>query len=127
MEDLNTETFSGIKKGLSEISLAIKQLPITLKDCHQVEADFGKIIKMAEIFEHPISLVFHAGKNLVVNGVDIFMKTKESITDYENKDFYNFGKFMAEAIDEIFLMKPATKNLNDAKAYDFLNGFFAGY
>jgi hypothetical protein len=43
-----------------------------IKDCEGVTADWTKLEKMAEIFASPTSFAYHVGKDLIVNGVQIF-------------------------------------------------------
>lgn len=81
-------------------------MPALLKDCKQVETDFEKIMKMAEVFAHPLSLIYHVGKNLLINGVDIIKKTTEAVLSYKEDDYYDFGKYIAETMDEVFLSNP---------------------
>ena len=113
VEDIEKKTFSSVKLALHEISDAVHRFPIILKDCSIVEEDYKKILEMIKIFEHPFSLVYHVGKNLVVNGIDIFRKTHEAIEDFENHDYFDFGYYLAEAIEEIFLRSPIIKDSSD--------------
>lgn len=72
--DFEKETFDGVKAGLLEIGNTVKLIPGAVKDCKSVETDLSNIVKMAEIFASPLSLIYHVGKNLIVNGIDIFKK-----------------------------------------------------
>jgi hypothetical protein len=49
-------------------------MPSMLKDCTSVQNDIQILAKMAEIFSHPLSLIWQVGKSLIVNGSDIFDK-----------------------------------------------------
>ena len=82
--NLQKGTFDGIKTGLNEIGLAVKTFPTMLKDCASVKQDLALLAKMAEIFSHPLSLIWQVGKSLVVNGSDIFAKISDAITAYKN-------------------------------------------
>lgn len=83
MKDLESLTFEGVRKGLQEAGAAIRMIPEAVKDCEVIESDISALVKMAEIFEHPLSLIYHAGKSLIVNGADIFQKVHEGITAYK--------------------------------------------
>ncbi len=82
---------------------------------------------MCEIFAHPLRLVYRIGKNLIVNGVDIFAKIAKGLFCYEKADFFNFGKYIGEAMDEVLLTtKPMTKSQKDTGAYEIMVGFLNG-
>ncbi len=90
--NLEKATFDGIKTGLNEIGQAVKAMPNMLKDCSSVKNDLSILAKMAEIFSHPLSLIWQVGKSLVVNGSDIFDKISKAITAYKNGEYFEFGK-----------------------------------
>ena len=73
------------------------------KDCAGIKADITNLEQMAKIFLHPLSLIYHVGKNLIVNGVDIFHKMQSAISSKRQGDYFNYGKFVGEALAEIFL------------------------
>lgn len=81
---------------------------------------------MAEVFEHPLSVIYDIGKALVVNGFDIFGKLNSAIISYKEGDYFTFGKFIGEALDEVFWKNPEIKKPLDEKAYEFLHGYFVG-
>ena len=72
INDLETETFEGVRNGLEELGKAIKLIPNLIASCKESEIDFTKLIQAAEIFGHPRELVYKATKNLVINGVEIY-------------------------------------------------------
>lgn len=80
---------------------------------------------MAEVFTHPLTLIYHVGKNLILNGVDIFEKIGQALIAYGAQDYFTFGKFVGEAMEEIFLKAPYPKATNDLKAYQFFDGFYS--
>jgi hypothetical protein len=65
---------------------------------------------MAEIFSSPLTLIYTVGKNLVVNGVDIFEEILQSINYYHTKEYFNFGKEIGMALSETFLKGTHTKS-----------------
>jgi len=78
---------------------------------------------MANIFLHPFTLFFKIGKNLIVNGAEIFLKITEAILADKSGDYFTFGKLVGEALNDIIIKSPAIKNIKDERAYDFLAGF----
>jgi len=43
-----------------------------VQDCKKAEVDFSKLLKAAEIFLHPFELIFRIGKNLIVDGIEVY-------------------------------------------------------
>ena len=62
----------------------VGEVPTLLQDCHNLTADLSKLIQMAEIFKHPLTLVVQVGKNLIVNGEEIYNQITLSQTAYNN-------------------------------------------
>lgn len=110
IDDLNKKTFKSMKRGLMELSTTIKLIPQMVHDCKQVGVDLSKIARMAEIFAHPFKLIYKVGKNLIINGVDIFSKIMKALLCYERGDFFHFGMYIGEAMEEVLLSaKPMIK------------------
>jgi hypothetical protein len=65
---------------------------------------------MAEVFEHPLSLLFQVGKSLIVNGADIFQKVKDSVTAYKSAKYFEFGENLGMALDIVFLKSSSSSN-----------------
>jgi hypothetical protein len=61
-----------MRQGLKSIAAVIREIPVISKDCKDVTGDLGQLLRMAEILEHPLALMYRVGKNFLVNGVDIF-------------------------------------------------------
>jgi len=94
--NLEKATFDGIKTGLNEIGSAVKLMPSMLKDCTSVKNDLEILAKMAEIFSHPLSLIWQVGKSLIVNGSDIFDKISQAITAYKTANSSSLARTLAK-------------------------------
>jgi hypothetical protein len=126
--NLQKGTFDGIKTGLNEIGQAVKTFPNMLKDCASMKNDLSILAKMAEIFTHPLSLIWQVGKSLIVNGSDIFSKISDAITADKKVKYFEFGKNVGLALSEVFFKTSESNGITlkrsiDEKAYDFLYGF----
>jgi len=108
-----------------EVGQAVKLIPTAVNDCKAITQDLSKLAKMAEVFAHPLSLIYHVGKNLILNGVDIFKKIANALIAYGAKDYYTFGMYVGEAMDTVFLKAPYPKKAIDTEAYEFFDGFYA--
>jgi hypothetical protein len=58
-------------------------IPGLVRDCTDIKDDLSVLVHMASIFEHPLSLIYHVGKALIVNGSDIFAKIQAAIEAYK--------------------------------------------
>ena len=61
---------------------------------------------MAKVFEHPFTLIYDMSKSLIVNGVDIYHKIDDALAAYKRSDYFNFGRYIGEAMDEVFFHNP---------------------
>jgi|LauGreDrversion4_2_1035121.scaffolds.fasta_scaffold564701_1 hypothetical protein len=68
---------------------------------------------MAEIIGHPLALMFRIGKNFLINGVDIFKKFSLAMQARSAQNFFDSGRFIGEAFQEVVLKSPAIKKLRD--------------
>lgn len=116
--DFKKETFDGVKDGLGEMGKAVHFVPDLLKNCQKVQADLTRLYQVADVFKHPMTLMYTIGKNLVVNGVDIFTKMASAMDYFNKQDYYNFGKQVGEALAELVLKTATlTKNEDDDNAF----------
>lgn len=76
-----------------------------MTDCSQIKADWKKLEAMAEIFSSPQSFAYHVGKDLLVNGVDIFHEIQDAVDSYKNQDWTKFGIDIGEAAAKTILGK----------------------
>lgn len=74
-----------------------------MSDCSHLKADWEKLAKMASIFESPTSFAYHVGKDLMINGKDIFAEVEDSITQYSSGNWEKFGEDIGEAAAKTIL------------------------
>jgi hypothetical protein len=110
--DFEKKNTTGILAGIKKIGEAIKLIPSTVTSCKAVPADLKKLEEMASVFTSPISLVYHVGKNLIVNGKDIYNDIDDAITQYKALSYKNFGEDIGEALASVFLQ---TEKINNIK------------
>ena len=66
-----------------------------------MEGDVLRLVEMAETFTNPFTLSIDIGKNLFVNGVDIFKNILSAVQAFENDNYYSFGLYIGEALVEV--------------------------
>lgn len=74
-----------------------------MKDCASLKADWAKLEKMASIFSSPTAFAYHVGKDLMINGVDIFHEIEDAIQQYADKNWEKFGEDVGEAAAKTIL------------------------
>ena len=126
IKDFEQETFESMRQGLIEMSDVIRVIPGIVSDCKTIGKDLSNLETMAEIIAHPISLIFRVGKNFLINGVDILKKYNLSWNAFKARNYFDFGRYLGEALDEVILKSPAKKKLRDEQAYEFLCGYMDG-
>eukprot|EP00347_Sterkiella_histriomuscorum_P020855 403336209 len=119
-------SFSGIKEGLHEISETVKKVPNAIKDCKDAaQIDFTEIFSMIEIFSHPLQLIYNIGKNLYMNGIDIYHNIQDGVAAYKTQDYQGFGLHIGNAMEEIFKHAPFSQPSDQNGMYSqFYKGFF---
>ena len=58
---------------------------------------------MAAIFESPYTLAYHIGKDIIVNGVNIFRDIEAAIAHEEKGDMLNMGRDIGRALALLIL------------------------
>lgn len=127
--DFKKETFSGVKAGIEEIGTVVKQISTDLSDCKEIVADITKLEKMASTFKSPWSFAYHVGKDLLVDGTDIFAKIDDSIKMYDAGEWTNFGKDVGEAMSLVLIGEKDhehTLQMSSSEVEKFLEGLVKG-
>lgn len=100
--DIEQGTEESTKEGIELLGQAIHELiTVDLADCELAEADFDVLAKMAQTLAHPLSFFYHAGKNIVVNRVEIAGEVKTAMEDWRTTPTprdYDFGYNVGEAM-----------------------------
>ena len=104
ISDLDSGHASGVKKGLREIGSALDSLRHALPDCKAAASeieDFGKVIEKG--FKNPLSFVFHLGKDLIVNGRDIYGEITQSVQLWKQQSYLDSGVQIGKALEKLLV------------------------
>ena len=93
------ETLAGLKK----LASGVFEIRAALTDCRGVAADFAKLGKMAAIFSNPATFAFHVGKDIIVNGVQIYHEVEDSVVQFHGEHYEAFGEDIGEALAKLLL------------------------
>jgi len=100
---LKKEDAADVLAGLKKIGSGVVEIKAAVSDCKGIVADFETLGKMAAIYSNPWSFAYHVGKDLVVNGVQIFHDTEDSITQYEAGKYEAMGEDIGDALAKMLL------------------------
>lgn len=89
--------------GLEELADLLKTVKAGMSDCSSLTADWAKLEEMVKVFDSPTSFAYHVGKDLLVNGKDIYAEIEAAITDYEGAQWEAFGEQVGMAAAKTIL------------------------
>lgn len=117
VKDFELRTDDSVKDGIKKLGDTAKLIQPTLKDCSGVKADWTKLTKMINICSNPYSFAYHVGKDLLVNGVDIFKHVYDSVKQYRAGEWEPFGEDLGYAFAKLLIgEEPEQVNLTHLKA-----------
>jgi len=82
---------SNIVDGLKQVGDILEGVQKDMSDCSSIKADWGKMTTMIASFKSPWSFAYHTGKDLVVNGADIYQEIDAAVSDYDQGQWEQFG------------------------------------
>ncbi|CDW90839.1 UNKNOWN [Stylonychia lemnae] len=121
----SAHSLSGYKDGIIALSDTLKAIPDAVKDCQEIKIDPEQIQSMADIIQHPLSMIVNVGKNLVINGVDILFDVSDALQAFSKQDFVGFGKALGKALQTIFKHAPYQVQVSNQMEDEFFQGFFS--
>lgn len=87
-----------------------------MADCSSTQADWQKLENIAKDLSNPKSIAMHIGKDILVNGKDIFSEVTTAVSDYKSSQWKDFGKQVGEAAAKVVLgEKKPTKAIDPKK------------
>merc|ERR1719195_576399 len=103
IKDFEKETFKDVKKGLEKLADALDSIPAALATCEASESDIKQITNALKQLKHPKSCFFHALKNLLVNGKDIYKEITTAVSDYRSQTWLDFGVQVGLALHKMIV------------------------
>jgi hypothetical protein len=103
INDFKKNNASATLDGLKHLASAVTGMKDEISDCKGVTADWAKLEKMAAIFSSPASFAYHVGKDLIVNGVQIYHDVADSVDQFDNKAYEPFGEDIGDALAKLIL------------------------
>jgi len=115
-----------VREGIRTLGQAMRIIPEAAVNCKTAEADIQRIIRLIQIFANPTSVVYYAGKSLIINRVEVFYEIAQAVLAYEKRDFKDLGYWIGEAMSTIFLKNQANIKGASKEILNFVAGFLEG-
>jgi hypothetical protein len=126
-EDFEAGGVENVIDGIKEIADMLKVVKAGMSDCSSLKADWKKLAAMAAIFESPTSFAYHVGKDLLLNGKDIYHEINTSISDYKMQNWESFGYNVGEAAAKVILGKESQDKIQMAEVMQGVLQPFGGH
>jgi len=68
-----------------------------------LKKELTKLEDLAKAFSNPASFAYHVGKDILVNGVQIYHEIKDSIVQYDAGNYQLFGEDIGRALAQILI------------------------
>ena len=103
VHDLKEGTKESVEAGVQLIGQVIQEASSELVACETAVNDFEKLAEMASSFSHPLAFAFHAGKNILINHVEITDEIHAAVQAWDAPDFFDFGFNVGEALAQVLM------------------------
>lgn len=90
--EIEEETFDSVLQGVKDLGAAYQSLKDGLSKCKAAETDITNFLHAVENgFEHPLSFVYHVGKDLIINHKQIFSEIHTAVSDWKAQSYRASG------------------------------------
>lgn len=120
-------TMAEVGSSLFDLGLAFSSLYESVKKCdHSIKPRHLEILaKMSDAFKKPEDLAVEMGKNVIVNGVDIYRELSAAYTNYLGKQYEAFGRDIGVSLALVFIGANSAANL-DPKSKQVMMSYAQG-
>ena len=80
-----------------------KALKAALTDCKATEGDIEAFVTAMKAFKSPWDFIYHVGKDLIVNGADIFSEISDAVTQWEAQSYRQAGNDIGTALAQMVI------------------------
>merc|ERR1712110_628917 len=112
VQDFEKKSLSGVKNGLHELAQGLESLKSALTDCAGAKKEVENLINAMLSMRSPWKLVYHIGRDLVVNGRDIYNNVKAAKSNFKSQAWFAFGEDIGHIIADLAgVAKPHETNI----------------
>ena len=101
VSDFEKKSLSGVKAGLGELAKGLDGLKQALTDCGDAKKEIEALLRAMSSLRSPWELAYHVGKELVVNGRDIFRNVEDASSNFKSQSWFNFGEDIGKIIADL--------------------------
>jgi hypothetical protein len=105
VKDIREGTEESTEAGIQLIGQVIQEASQEIVDCEEAVDDFETLVQMAKSFSHPWAFAISAGKNIIINHVEISLEIHAAMDAWEEPDFFECGRNVGEALAQVFLVE----------------------
>merc|ERR1719231_124956 len=103
IDSFRERSVRSVIEGLSDVADAVDRIVSTLQACGSAKEDFEEefinpIKDATESFKHPIDVVVHVGRNLIVNGADIWEDVMLAAASFQEQGFQLAGEAIGRTL-----------------------------
>jgi len=97
-------TATKIEKGINILGQALEGIQPLMNDCKSSATQIENLVStLKNGFENPWSFVYHVGKDLVVNGKDIYNEIMSAVSLWKSQSYRASGVQMGMALNQLLL------------------------
>jgi hypothetical protein len=124
--DFEKKDITSIAKGLGEVADMLKGMQSAISDCKDIPADATRIVDMVKAFKSPTSFAWHVGKDLLLNGHDIYNDIDDGIKSFNSKNWNKFGQDIGHASAKLLLGEKEHLKVDVQMMVQIVEGFLKG-
>merc|ERR1712072_206196 len=103
LADFKGGNASSVLDGMKQVGDALKTVVTGLKDCKSTWGEIGEFVNAIESFSNPASFALHVGKNILVNGVDIYGDITTAIDAFEAEQYEPCGEAIGKILADCLM------------------------
>lgn len=89
--DFEKGGLTNVVAGIKELGMIFQNVETDMADCSKAKEDWPRLKALAEVFKNPKTFVYHVGKDLLINGKDIYGEINAAVADYKAEQWNKFG------------------------------------
>lgn len=121
-----TGKYQQVLDGLITVAQTLQVLPTAIQLCQGAESDVVLLLNALQQYQNPKSFIWNAGKNLLINGVDIFSEFSNATFNYQTGNWYYYGYDVGLMLATIVWGNNVTIGNDAANVLAFAEGFLEG-
>merc|ERR1711990_1127629 len=97
------KTPQSVLSGIKDLGNAMGPLQQGLTDCKAAYGDIQKFVNAFKQLENPETFAFHVGKDLLVNGKDIYQEVMAAVQLWQSQSYLDCGVKIGEALNKLLI------------------------